>query len=87
MCYHLFTRFLIPVVFSKGIGLMRVADLTVDELRALIREVVHEQLRDLLADPDKGLELTDEIRTRLQFSLTASDRIPFEEVRNRLDLA
>ena len=56
---------------------MKVADLTVDELQALIRKVVHEELQDIIADPDKGLELTGEIQARLQSSLGSSDRIPF----------
>ncbi|MCP9448640.1 MAG: hypothetical protein NNA21_01080 [Nitrospira sp.] len=66
---------------------MKVADLTVEELQALIRQVVHEELQDLLADPDKGLELTDEIRTRLRLSVGSSERIPLEDVKNRLNLA
>ena len=65
---------------------MKVADLTVDQLQALIRKVVHEELQDIIADPDKGLELTGEIQARLQSSLDSSDRIPFEEVKNRLNL-
>ncbi len=55
---------------------MKVADFTVDELQALIRKVVHEELQDIIADPDKGLELTGEIQARLQSSLGSSDRIP-----------
>lgn len=66
---------------------MKVADLTVDELQALIRKVVHEELQDIIADPDKGLELTGEIQAQLQSSLGSSDRIPFEEVKSRLNLA
>jgi hypothetical protein len=66
---------------------MKVADLTVEELRELISNVVHEELRVLMADPDKDLELTDEIQTRLQSSLTSSDRISFEEVQRRLQLS
>ena len=66
---------------------MKVADLTVDELQALIRKVVHEELQEIVADPDKGLELTDEIQARLQSSLAASERIPFEVVKRRLSLA
>lgn len=66
---------------------MKVADLTVDELQALIREVVHEELQDIIADPDKGLELNGDIQARLQASLASSDRIPFEEVKSRLHLA
>lgn len=66
---------------------MKVADLTVDELQELIRKVVHEELQEIVADPDKGLALTDEIQARLQSSLAASERIPFEEVKRRLSLA
>jgi len=66
---------------------MKVADLTVDELQALIRKVVHEELQEIVADPDKGLALTDEIQARLQSPLAASERIPFEEVKRRLSLA
>ena len=40
---------------------MRVADLTVEELRALIKEAVQEELRELWSDPDKGLELRPEL--------------------------
>ncbi len=66
---------------------MKVADLTIEELQALIRKVVHEELQDIIADPDKGLELTDEIQARLQASLGSSERIPFEDVKTRLNLA
>jgi len=44
---------------------LSVAELTVDEFRALIREVVTETLTDLLTDPDEGLELTDEFEAEL----------------------
>ncbi|CUQ67090.1 hypothetical protein [Candidatus Nitrospira inopinata] len=60
---------------------MKVADFTVGELQALIRQVVHEELQDLLADPDKGLELTDEIQTRLRLSVGSSERISLEGVK------
>ena len=48
---------------------MKVADLTVEGFRALIRKVVHEELQGIITDPDKGLKLTDEIQARLQSSL------------------
>lgn len=66
---------------------MKVADLTVDELQALIRKVLHEELQNIIADPDKQLALTDEIQARIELSLGSSERIPFEEVKNRLNLA
>lgn len=66
---------------------MKVTELTVEELQALIRKVVHQELQDIFADPDKGLELTDDIQARLQSSLSSSERIPFDEVQRRLNLA
>ncbi|WP_337287742.1 hypothetical protein [Candidatus Methylomirabilis sp.] len=66
---------------------MKIADLTVEELQALVRQVVHEELQDLLADPDKDLELTDEIQARLQDSLGSSERLLFDDVKKRLNLA
>jgi hypothetical protein len=47
---------------------INVSDLTVDELRGLIREVVAETITDLLADPDSGLELREEFELELQRS-------------------
>ncbi|MBX9638098.1 MAG: hypothetical protein K2Q45_11180 [Nitrosomonas sp.] len=66
---------------------MKTADLTVDELQALIRKVVHEELQNILADPDQHLEITDEIKARLELSLDSTDRITLQEVKDRLKLA
>lgn len=65
---------------------MKVADLTVEEFRALIKKTIHEELHNLLADPDTGLELSQEIETRLWSSLQSTERISFEEVKKRLNL-
>ena len=67
--------------------LMKAADLTVDELQALIRKVVHEELQNLMTDPDQFLELSDEIKARLQLSLNSKDRISLHEVKDRLNLS
>lgn len=66
---------------------MKAADLTVDELQALIRKVVHEELQNLMTDPDQFLELSDEIKARLQLSLNSKDRISLREVKDRLNLS
>ena len=42
-----------------------VRDLSIEELRALIADVVEETLRDLVGDPDAGVELRPEVRERL----------------------
>jgi len=47
-----------------------VADLTVDELKDLIREVVTQTILDLFYDPDEGLELRDDIKDGLRRSMT-----------------
>ena len=65
---------------------MKVSDLTVEELRTLIKNTLHEELHDLLADPDTGLELRQEIEARLASSLTSTERISFDEVQRRLNL-
>jgi hypothetical protein len=62
---------------------MRVADLTIEELRRIIKEILDEKFRELLFDPDEGLELKEEIEQRLRASLLSTERIPFEEVKER----
>ncbi len=49
----------------------RVAELTIVEFKALVREVVEETIADLLADSDDGLELRDDFRAVLYRSLKA----------------
>ncbi len=65
---------------------MKVAELTVEELKNLIKHAVQEELQRLLEDPDKGLELSTEIEERLQSSLASTARIPFPEAKRRLTL-
>ena len=49
----------------------KVADLTIDEFRDLIRAVVIQTLSEMLDDPDEGLELRDDFTEELQSSLSA----------------
>jgi hypothetical protein len=65
---------------------MKVADLTIDELKKLIREALDEQFKEILFDPDNGLELKDEIEQRLRASLASKKRIPLNKVKERLRL-
>jgi len=48
-----------------------ISDLTVDELKTLVRETVEQTLTELLADPDKGLELRESMKTALERSIRA----------------
>lgn len=68
----------------------KVADLSVEELKLIIRETIAQTLVELLQDPDEGLELREDFTALLQHSLTNSerqqDRISAEDVANRLEL-
>jgi len=68
----------------------RVSDLTVDDLKQIIREVVRDTLREWLRDPDEGLELDVEARARLERSLaehwSEENTSSAEEVARRLGL-
>lgn len=67
-----------------------VADLTVDELKNLIREVVTQTILEMFGDPDEGLELREEIQERLRHSLATTQAgakgIPAQEVAAKLGL-
>jgi len=68
-----------------------VSELSVNELRVLIREVVEETLVNLMADPDEGLELRDDVKAFLQTSIESvrSSEMatrPAKQVAERLDL-
>lgn len=64
---------------------MKVADLSKEELMALISEVVEEKLKEYL-DPDYGLELREEFVRALETSSGSKKRIPFKDVKKKLGL-
>ncbi len=69
---------------------MQVKDMTVDELKTLIRQTVAETLEEFIDDPDSGLELKKEVRKQLIESLKETEvgipGIPVEEVVQKLGL-
>ena len=66
---------------------MKVKELSVEQLKAVIQETVEEKLYEILGDPDQGLELKNEVRERLKQSLVAKGKgIPFEQVARELAL-
>ena len=65
---------------------MKFSDLTLEELRELIKGIVDDRLRELLGDPDLGMEVGEAIRARLKQSLASSARITGEEVAEKLGL-
>jgi hypothetical protein len=66
---------------------LKIADLTPEELREILREVIEEKLREFLFDPDYGLELREDIEERLMASLASKERVSLEEVKKRLGLS
>ena len=65
---------------------MKLSDLTLEELRELVKGIVDDRLRELLGDPDLGMEMGEAIRARLKQSLASSARITGEEVAEQLGL-
>ena len=67
-----------------------VKDLWIEELKALMGEVVEERFRELLSDPDAGLSLRPEIRERRQTDLEErrkeGENIPAAELARRQGL-
>jgi hypothetical protein len=67
-----------------------VADLTVDELKSLIKETVTQTILELFGDPDEGLELQEAIQERLRGLLAATQpggkTTPAQEVAAKLGL-
>ncbi len=68
----------------------KVAELTVQELKQLVREVVLQTLLEVMGDPDEGLELREDFAAELQRSLAeveaGEETIPAQEVAKRLGL-
>ena len=64
---------------------MKVGDLSREELRALLDEIIEEKFRELF-DPDYGLELSDDFVKRLEASIASKERVPFEDVKKKLGL-
>ena len=53
---------------------MQVQEMTIDELKGLIRETVEEKLEEMLGDPDWGLEVRAEVQKRLRRSLDETEQ-------------
>jgi len=65
---------------------MKISDLTLDELKELVKGIVDERLRELLGDPDLGLELGETVRSRLKASLASTERLTGDDVAEKLGL-
>jgi len=65
---------------------MRVAELSLEDLRNVIGDVVDERLREFFVDPDVGMELREDIEERLMASLASKERISLAEVKSRMGI-
>jgi hypothetical protein len=65
---------------------MELSSLNFEQFKQLVRGLVDDRLRELIGDPDLGLELGETLRARLQASLAKADRLSGEELADKLGL-
>jgi hypothetical protein len=65
---------------------MDIGSLSPQQLKELVCGIVDDRLRELLGDPDLGLQLGEALRTRLKVSLANTERLSGEEVAHKLGL-
>lgn len=65
---------------------MEISDLTPQQLKELVYGLVDDRLRELIGDPDLGLELGEALRTRLKSSLANHERLSGDEIADKLGL-
>jgi hypothetical protein len=65
---------------------MDLSQLSQEQFKELVRGIVDDRLRELLGDPDLGLQLGDGLRARLKESLSNMERLSGEEIADQLGL-
>jgi len=65
---------------------MDLSSLTPQQLKQLVRGLVDDRLRELIGDPDLGLELGEALRARLKASLANGERLSGEDLAEKLGL-
>jgi len=65
---------------------MDLSRLSQEQLKELVHGIVDDRLRELLGDPDLGLELGDSLRARLKEALSSRERLSGEDIANQLGL-
>ena len=63
-----------------------IADLSVEEFRNLIKEVVTQTILEIFGDPDEGLELQEGLHRSLAQTQANGETRPVQEVAARLGL-
>jgi hypothetical protein len=62
------------------------SQLSQEQFKELVRGIVDDRLRELLGDPDLGLQLGNGLRARLKESLSSQERLSGEEIADQLGL-
>jgi hypothetical protein len=62
------------------------SSLSSEQFKELVRGLVDDRLRELIGDPDLGLELGEALRARLRASLEQGERLSGEELAEKLGL-
>ena len=65
---------------------MDLSQLSQEQFKALVRGIVDDRLRELLGDPELGLQLGDSLRARLKESLSSKERLSGEDIADQLGL-
>ena len=65
---------------------MDLSQLSYEQFKELVRGIVDDRLRELLGDPDLGLQLGDVLRARLKESLASKERLSGEDIADQLGL-
>ncbi len=65
---------------------MDLSQLSQEQFKELVRGIVDDRLRELLGDPDLGLQLGDGLRARLKESLSSTERLSGEDIAAQLGL-
>ena len=65
---------------------MDLSSISPEQLKELVRGLVDDRLRELIGDPDLGLQLGEALRARLKSSLENNERLSGEELAEKLGL-
>jgi hypothetical protein len=65
---------------------MDISQLSQEQFKKLVHGMVDDRLRELVGDPDIGLQLGDSLRARLKESLSSKERLSGEDVAEQLGL-
>jgi len=65
---------------------MDLSALTPTQFKELVQGLVDDRLRELIGDPDLGIQLGEALRARLKASLAKGERMSGEEIAEKLGL-